>query len=249
MDSGEREYLEARINDSVRRCGLRSVPAFVGFLDASGAALAEKIGRRERAVYKLYGGYDGAERLYFGVFPEWCEPDIGAFPIVRLKITNKSRNEFTHRDVLGTIMSLGLERDTVGDIIVGGRESFVFVSDFVSQYIITQLTKIASCGVEITADSVSEMPAVNRFSEGSDTIASARLDCVAAALGNFSRSSAAEVISAGMVSVNGTETLKPTVEIAGGDIISIRKRGRFIVDAISDRTKKGRIILKYRKYI
>lgn len=145
-------------------------------------------------------------------------------------------------------MSLGLERDTVGDIIVGKKESYVFVDESVAEYVISQVTKIGSSGVEVFKDNSKELEVAETFSDFSDTIASKRLDCVVAAFGNCSRGKAAEIIEMGLVSVGGLEVTKVTKEITEGDVISIRRKGKFIVDGISDVTKKGRLVLKYRKY-
>ncbi len=249
MDDKQRKILEARINDAIIRAEQRSVPQFVGFLDSSGAATAVGIGKTSKARFMLFGGYPDAERLYFGAFPDWCEPDAEAFPITRLKVNNKSDRNFTHRDVLGALMSAGIERDTVGDIVITGKDAVVFVSNGVSKHIVSHIQKIASAGVEITVDDSTVIEVTPRFSEHSGTVASLRLDCVVAELANCSRGKAAELIEGGFVSVSGFEVLKLTTEIKANDTVSIRKFGKFAVDECDRVTKKGRISLKYRKYI
>ena len=107
MDDKQRKILEARVGDAIATAELRSVPQFVGFLDSSGAAMAVNIGKSQKARFTMFGGYPEAERMFFGAFPEWCEPESVAFPITRLKINNKSEREITHRDVLGALMSAG----------------------------------------------------------------------------------------------------------------------------------------------
>ena len=161
------ELLPAKINDAIRRSYLRGAPCFVGFLDAAGAALAENIAKGDRANYMLFGGYDGAERVYFGVFPDGFLPDGSLFPIVRLTVTDRSGRGFTHRDVLGTLMSEGIERSTVGDILIGSPDSALFVSASVAEHIMAETDKIASCGVtvarsEYCASGVTVMPVISR---------------------------------------------------------------------------------------
>lgn len=197
----------------------------------------------------LYGGYPDAERLYFGVFPPETEPGTAAFPIDRLKIINKSKRKLSHRDILGAIMSLGIERDTVGDILVGEDTAIVFVSRSVAAFILSNLEKIASCGVCVSVDTDEELLFTQSFEKHTETVASPRLDCIVAAASHTSRGRAAEIIGAGLVSVNGIETVKTDKQVIEGDILAIRRVGKFAVDGLKDITRKGRIIFKYRKYL
>ncbi len=243
------ELLPAKINDAIRRSYLRGAPCFVGFLDAAGAELAENIAKGDRANYMLFGGYDGAERVYFGVFPDGFLPDGSLFPIVRLTVTDRSGRGFTHRDVLGTLMSEGIERSTVGDILIGSPDSALFVSASVAEHIMAETDKIASCGVTVARSDGGELPEGGGFEERSDTVASARLDCVVAAVCRVSRGKAAELIENGLVSLGGILSEKVTKEVSPGDILTVRRYGKFAVDDLSYKTKKGRTVIKYRKYL
>lgn len=249
MDDKQRKILEARINDAIIRAEQRNAPQFVGFLDSSGVASAVGMCKASKAQFMFFGGYHDAERQFFGAFPDWCEPDNQAFPITRLKVNNKSDRGFTHRDVLGALMSAGIERDTVGDIIITEKDAIVFVSNGIAKHIVSHIQKIASAGVEITVDDSIVIEVTPKFSEHSGTVASLRLDCVVAELANCSRRKAAELIEGGFVAVSGFEVLKLTAEIKVNDTVSIRKCGKFAVDECDRVTKKGRISLKYRKYI
>lgn len=248
MDSSDKQYLEARIADAVRTAGKRSIPKFVGFLDPSGVALATAVAKREKAKYGFFGGYEGAERVCFGAFPDWCDEDNACYPIKKLRIVNKSTRALEHREILGTLMSVGIERDTVGDILPDQRDAVVFVVDTVADFIASQVTKIASCGVEIVIDESDFMPQPKGFTEGSDTVASLRIDAVVSALASCSRGTASELITAGLVAVNGLEVQKVSKEVSEGDTVTVRKKGRFIIDSVSEHSKKGRIVLKFRKY-
>lgn len=249
MDTKETAVLRARIEDAIRQCENKSVPKYVGFLDAKGQAISESVAKTVSLKTLMYGGYDEAERACFGVFPNWCEAETSGFPIVKLKIANKSSKAFTHRDILGALMSAGIERDTIGDILVGTPDSIVFVIDTVAEHIISEVSKIASCGIVITRDESDYLPQSAGFTDGFGTVASERLDCVIALLAGCSRNRACELIESGNIAVNGLEVLKVTATVNQNDKISIRRMGKFIVDEISSLTKKGRIVLKYRKYI
>ena len=110
MDAKERRFLEARINEALNIAETRGVPKFVGFLDLAGITVAGETASRSSVKYMLYGGYPEAERVCFGAFPDWCEPEPQMFPITRLRICNKSTVKLSHRDVLGALMSAGIER-------------------------------------------------------------------------------------------------------------------------------------------
>ncbi len=249
MDNKERGIRDARIIDCIKQCRERSVPKFLGFLDACGATSTAELCKRENAKYMLFGGYDDAERVYFGVFPEWCQPNKEQFPIVRLKIKNKSQRALLHRDVLGALMSAGIERDTVGDILATGGDPVVFVAESVAPHIIAHIDRIASAGVEIVRDSGEDLPQSGGFLQLDGTVASMRLDCVVAEVANCSRNKATEFITSGMVAVNGFEAVKVTAEVKNGDKVTVRKVGKFIIDNADRITKKGRIAIEYRKYI
>lgn len=249
MTQKDSEILKGRIRDTVKLCDKNNSPKFLGFLDSNGAAIAQNIARQESAKFMLYGGYDSAERLYFGAFPDWCDSKEELFPIVKLKITNKSDKKLSHRDFLGALMALGLERDVLGDILVSYPETIVFVARSVADYIITTVDKIGSSGVEISIDEADTLHFCNTFSEHSGTVASPRLDCVVAELIKGSRGKAVSVIEEGLVAVGGVAVTKVTRNVVEGDIISIRRVGKFVIDGITDVTRKNRIALKYRKYV
>ncbi len=249
MDSKERQYLEAQLRDAVLLSETRGIPKFVGFLDEGAVTVAEAVAKRLGAKYSLYGGYEEAERVYFGAFPDWCECDGEQFPIVRLKILNKGSEVLTHRDILGALMSAGIERNTVGDILVGDGYSVVFVARTVAEHIKAHIIKIKSSGVEIIEDSKVALPIAHSFEERSGTVASLRLDSVVAELCNCSRSRAVELIESGMVAVCGLEVTKLTAEVKKGNTVTVRRYGKFVIDDCDKVTKKGRIALKYRKYI
>lgn len=249
MDAKERRFLEARINEALNIAETRGVPKFVGFLDLAGITVAGETASRSSVKYMLYGGYPEAERVCFGAFPDWCEPEPQMFPITRLRICNKSTVKLSHRDVLGALMSAGIERDTVGDILIGDGDPVVFTLPAVAEHIKAHIIKIASAGVEIVEDNETAASVSKRFEEKSGTVASMRLDCVVSEIADCSRGKAVELIESGMVSVGGLEVLKITAEVKCCDIISVRRMGKFVIDECSRITKKGRIALLYRKYI
>jgi RNA-binding protein YlmH len=86
------------------------------------------------------------------------------------------------------------------------------------------------------------------FIEGYDTVASMRLDAVTASIFKLSRGSAADAIGGGLAAVNGVAVTKPDLAVKAGDKISLRGKGKAVVDAVEGLSKKGRIRFRFRKY-
>lgn len=239
--------VSVKLRDAQRLSELRSIPKFVGFLSA--AEVSEGVKLLKGCVYSVFGGYEGAERSYIGIFPEWCEPDCGMYPITPITFTYREVDLLSHRDFLGSVMGLGLQRSSVGDILVEKGRAVMFVSSEVADYIMAQLSRVGRVGVTLTKGFSGQLPGMSEYKEESATVASLRLDCVVSALTGKSRNASQELISAGLVLVNSREGSKPTATIEKGDILSIRGYGRFPIISGDEFSKKGRIILRWKRYI
>lgn len=243
----ESELFKARIEDTAEICVKSSRPKYLGFLSAAEAVLAERLLKNAPCRTAFYGGYEGAERVMLGCFPDWMEEDD--FPISAITFSFREGDALSHRDFLGSLMALGIKRETVGDILVEQSRAVAFVTDEIKDYIKSQVTKIGKTGVKVTEGFTSPLPVADRLADFSDTAASDRIDCVIAALCGFSRARALEVLADGFVSVNSVTVIKPTKSVLAGDIISVRGKGRFVIDSLDGRTKKNRIVINYKKYI
>lgn len=195
------------------------------------------------------GGYEDAERCMMAFLPDYMSEEDLEWPISLLKVRVSDKKCYNHRDYLGSLMALGIKRQVIGDIIVCEENAFVFCQENIEEFIVDNLTHIAgtSCKVEKVTD-FTELPQ-KRFEDLGGTVASERLDCVVALAIKSSRTKAADFISAGFVTVNYKEALKPTYIMKEGDRFSIRGKGKFIYDGSGGNTKKGRTIVKIRKYV
>lgn len=241
------ELLDKRIFDTADICLKANKPKFLGFLSAEEAVLAQKILKGIKVEYCFFGGYEDADRVMLGCFPEWDEER--KFPIIPLTVTFRKSDSLTHRDFLGSLMGLGLKRETVGDILIEEGRGVIFLTDETAGYVISQLEKIGRVGVEIKKGFSLPLPQASRLQDFSETIPSSRLDAVVSAVAKLSRSDAAEKIEAGLVAVNSVVCEKVTKSVFAGDIISIRSKGKYVIDSLEDKTRKGRFILKFKKYV
>ena len=242
----EPDIIKARVGDCLNLCLKTGVPKFLGFLSADEAAQAGQCLSCTDTKYKFFGGFDLAERTFLGVFPDWA--DETDFPISAVTFTFPAAYRLSHRDFLGALMSLKLSRECVGDILVGEGVAVAFLSETVAPHVLTEVKKVGAVGVKTAPGIPDVLPEVSKKVMLSDTVASARLDCVVAAVTNTSRGKAAEYIADGRVCVNSAVCQKATKLISAGDSITVRGKGRFSVESLSDRSKKGRIILVYGKF-
>ncbi|MGN1097433.1 MAG: RNA-binding protein [Clostridia bacterium] len=191
----------------------------------------------------LFGGYGGAERKVPGFNGE-----EDGFPIMPLEITGKGLEGLTHRDYLGALMGLGIDRHKIGDIIVGEKGAVVFAHSDVGEYIITSLSEVGRCTVHVSeADPYSLDLEPKKFEDIKGTVASLRLDSLVAMLSKKGRSHACELIKAGRVYVNGINVLRTDMKITDGDVITLRGFGKAVVE-IGGLSKKERIFVTLKRY-
>ena len=240
---------EARLLDAVRCAEERFRPSFVGFLTQEQADSARALmNRRGFCNYLLWGGYGDAERVVFGAFPEGGAPKTEEFPIAALTASFRPCDALTHRDFLGALMSEGIARETVGDLLVEAGRAVLFLRAEISDDVLSRVSKIGGAGVGLSPGYREPLPAGLGFTEFHEVIASARLDCVLSAVLRISRGKAAALVASRSVRLNGVPAQSVSAAVGDGDRISVRGSGRFALDRVGPVTKKGRWNLTGRKY-
>ncbi len=255
--STQNEILYAQLRDMMLRAE-RGMWSCSHFLSPREARLASDYIRCAGAdvCCALEGGYPEAERVKLFVLPEFMsEPEYLA-PLVEeklclLRIGGGGFCTLTHRDYLGAILALGIERHVLGDVCVLDDSHALLVCDAdIAPYICTELTRVGKDGVKIERlpwGTPIGLP--ERYRPISDTVASPRFDCVAAALAGLSREKAQMLIRAGECTVDYEPCDKCDKVIDPPCVISLRGYGKFRIDDVSTQTKKGRLRLYARKYI
>ncbi|MGN1346230.1 MAG: YlmH/Sll1252 family protein [Eubacteriales bacterium] len=226
----------------------------------------------------FWGGCRGAERCAAVFLPDWylpeeapphalpldtprrdafaahlaANPDLREeIPIRALRIRGSGFRSLTHRDFMGGILSLGIERSTVGDIVVlSEAEALVFVLEKIAPYLVAELRKIGRDGVRTELWDVApdyELP--RRFETVEITVSSARLDGVVRALTGKSREASADMIRDGLVELRYQPTDDVSADVREGDILSVRGLGKYIIGAPDGQTRSGRLKIKCRKYV
>lgn len=221
------------------------------FLDPREQNLAALLMQQEPSLrFVLEGGYPRAERRRLVILPPGAptEPDAG---ITAVEVRGGFRFETpAHRDFLGAVMSAGVKREKIGDILVSAEGAQVLVAEGLVPLLEMQLSSVGSTPVtvkEIPLEAIT-VPE-ERVKELRLTVASLRLDSVAAGGFGVSRSQMARDIKSMRVRLNWRPVDDPSEPVKVGDVISIRGRGRVVVDTITGETKKGRLGLLLKRYL
>lgn len=241
--------LQAHVGDLCRFVENRGIPRFTDFLDEAAAAAAENAARAQGCPHLWYGGYESASRRLLGLFPPWQEPETGLFPITALRTKMPKGDTLTHRDFLGAALALGIKREVVGDILITEESAILFALPQAGELIRRDLSRVGRAGVCFEPVALGDISYTQRFLESEKSVSSLRLDCVVSALSNCSRGEAAEKIALGLVSVDGLTEEKGTRKLSGGERVSIRGEGKFIVDSDGRMTRKGRQLIQIKRFV
>ena len=253
---GEERVLLARALDKLELAQNRGVPAHTPFLSpGEQASLADLLAAWGHPRHLFWGGYPDAERRVCAFLPDWQEED-GLLsdpegPLAALEAKFPPEAGLGHRDILGSLMGLGITREKLGDILLPGpgvcqvialREALPIL---LSQWEGAGRWKVRLEAVPL--DRLTPKPAQVKTIR--DTVASPRLDAVLAAGFSLSRSKAAGYISAGRVAVNHRECLKSDRPVEEGDVLTCRGLGKCVVREVPGQSKKGRTMLVLERYI
>ena len=203
------------------------------------------------AGYCLSGGVEGAERkvLRFGDAKTLgYEVD---FPIVCLlaePLAPKFSGELTHRDFLGALMNLGIERDLIGDMVVREKACCIFCLDRIAGYITENLTRVRHTGIRITVLDEAPETAKPRYQEEQVIVSSERIDALIAKRYHLSRSESVELFRAKKIFVGGRQCENAGYLCKDGDIVSVRGYGKFVVCGDFGITGKGRLRVTLKIY-
>ncbi|MBP3400575.1 MAG: RNA-binding protein [Selenomonadales bacterium] len=221
------------------------------FLDPAGFAAAETIiAQYDSLKLAEDGGYEGAERKKVAfIHRDFMGTESFDITAVRFSWDNRY-HELSHRDVLGSIMGSGIKRDVIGDILMRRDHCIVVTSPVIANYLLTSVVTIGAAQVSASEMALDEIPPrEQKVKEIRTTVASMRLDVIAAAGFGTSRSKMANEIDVDKVKVNWKDVKSSSQAIKEGDIISLRGRGRVEVAEVMGSTKKGRINLVLRRFI
>lgn len=249
------ELISARIVDCIRRCTEGMYVVSTKFLDSHEQALANSIIRKYSGLkYVFYGGYSDADRNMLVCIPEELATDdadvtASLLRILHIEIAEGSK-KLGHRDYLGSVLNLGIDRAVIGDILVrdDGADMIIIpeIEDFlISEYKQVAHTRIKTCIYDIDKLIIPEQSKISIR----DTIPSTRLDNLVSAAFKVSRSDAVKAINQGLVSVDHRENTKADAKVTEGCTLVLRGKGKAVIKAFGGESKKGRIWVEIERYI
>lgn len=248
----EQELCRKRLLDLSRQANRKGIVVFSDFLNLNEQNIFHSIRKSLDSGAELFGGYDQAERQMVAFIPdalcyEWT------FPIICIKALPqypKYAETLTHRDVLGALMHLGLDRGKIGDIICQDNSSYIFCDDAIHSFIMDNLTQIRHTMMQLSVvDEVQQLAVQPRLKEQLDMIASNRIDAIIAKAYHLSRAQAAECLAAEKVFMNGRCITNCNQSCDSGAIISVRGKGRFVFETENTHSKKGKLRVRFLMYV
>lgn len=196
----------------------------------------------------LFGGFNNAERKRAIINERNAK--ISAYKIIAFEISYPPKLNISHRAILGTLMSLGIKRNNIGDIIVTDTNAYFFICSEIASVIEQEFTKINGTPIALKKVSYEKIEQLDKQNVQQVTliVSSLRLDSLIASGFKMSRNNAKEQIEAGMAFINNKMTLKPDVEVEPNQIVSLRHYGRIKLCEIGKTTKKDRIVINVEIY-
>ena len=250
--SEDRELLRKRFLELGERSYSAGIFTFTDFLGlAEQSVLRECASALGYVKYTLFGGALGCERLMvrFG-----SEEELGYsadFPIVCIKAEPRSQkfaDRLTHRDFLGALLNLGIEREMLGDIAIIDNVGYIFAVENIAPFIISELSRAKHTDLTL---SLAEPPAESLFKTERRTIqiSSERLDAVIAKTFSLSRDEAQLLFSRGLVFATGREISSASYQPKTDEVVSVRGKGRFIYRGIEGLSRKGKLNVTVEVYV
>lgn len=236
--------LQKRLAELSRKSYGHNIYTYTNFLSMAELDAFYRMPAEDRGNdYELSGGREGCERqmLRFGSLESVGYEE--EFPISCLAIKplmEKFADAMTHRDFLGSLMNLGIDRSNLGDIFIEGKSAYVFCTEKIASYIMDNLSKVKHTNVKCSlADVKKELP-VKEPEEMRLTVASERVDGLVAKIYHLSRNQSLELFREKKIYVNGRQNENNSYAIKKGDIVSVRGYGRFVYYGADHETKKGK---------
>lgn len=252
--SKEEQLFVKRLAELSEKAYVRGIPTFTDFMNLNEYQLFDS-SRKDflNVETKCFGGMDGAERLMASFIPRDYpgEPD---YPLVCLQIKPKYikfAENLTHRDYLGAILNLGIERSKIGDILIDGTTAFLFCHKKIASFLISECSQIRH--TQILLEEITDKEEISfkiRYETIAGTVSSLRIDSFLALALTTSRGNCVKFLKEGKVFCNNRQIFSANFVPKANEIISVRGVGRFhLTDEEIKNTKKGRIHIKINKHL
>lgn len=250
---GNEELLKKRIQELAKQADRRGLVTFTDFLNLNEQNILHQTLQKFSWIHgETFGGYEGAERQIAAFIPDLLYDPAWTYPIACIRITPlnvKFAEKLSHRDILGALMNLGIERSKTGDIAICDSEAYLFCAESLADMVCRELTRIRHTSVSCEICQPEEFSYEPRIQSIKGSVASVRLDAMMALAFQSSRSSLLSLIEEGKVFINGKLVTSNGYSPKSQDLISVRGLGKFRYLGVLGQTKKGRCMIEIEKYI
>ncbi len=249
QDAKITEQLPGRFRDLAERSRRSGSFLFTDFLTPAEAALAYRF----VPAYELtaFGGTEGCERVMLRFGQASVFGYEVPFPITVLRIEPRAERfseNLAHRDYLGALMNLGIERDVLGDVVLRDGTAYVFAEAHIAPYIAENLSRVRHTSVECRVCEVVPEEAKPRIEEEDCVVSSVRLDAVIARVFHLARGKAKELFARGAVLLGGQECLNESAPLHENEIVTVRGFGKFVYRGEKGKTRKDHIVIGIGRY-
>ena len=202
--------------------------------------------------YSVYGGADGAERVMIRFGDEESFGYSVPFPIVCIKaepVSQKFADKLTHRDFLGALLNLGIERSTLGDIPILDNVGYIFVKEDIAGFIISELTRVKRTDVKLSI--VDALPEGELYKTERRRVQAngERIDAVISKVFSLSREEGQSLFSKKLVFVDGRLCENTSYIPKRNERISVRGYGRMVYLGYESTSKKGKLNIEVDLYV
>lgn len=238
------EQLQKRFLELAERAYQNGTYVFTPFLGIQEQSVFYKMEKMLPPVpWEAFGGMKGCERRMVRFGSEGLCGYEQPFPIACIAVRPRSAQfaePLTHRDFLGALMGLGIERDTLGDIVVRECEAYVFCEERLAPFLTETLNEVRRTHVRCVIAEAPPEGALFRLEPKTVQVASVRADTLCAHVWNLSRGESLALFRAGRVFLNGRLCESGAATPREGDLLSVRGYGRFVYRGVLGITKKGK---------
>ena len=254
----EDRMLLSFVLDKIKFVETRNKIENTNFLDMHQIDLVETFLKKIKCEnYILWGGYSTAERKVLIIYPEKLTEEMVAknyskiMSVIRIKLSEVDKGKYSHRNYLGGIMKLGIEREMIGDILVEDDGADILILNESKKFLLQELSMLTRFeNSKITEENIENLKQVEeRKEEVKIIVPSLRLDNFVSDLARTSRTKALDIIKSERVFINGRLETKTSKQIKNEDVITIRGKGRFVVKEFAGTTRSGRTIVVIEKFV
>jgi len=250
------KLLLAQVLDKLKIMEERNILSYTKFLNEQQRNMTEKLlAACGHPKHAFIPGYEGVMRTVLVFLPDYMEPSQlyqkELFPISVIRATYaSSAKQPGHRDFLGSLMGLGIKRETIGDILVGNNSCDIVIMKEILPFLLSNFESAGRVRLSVSVIPYDEIIIPDlKYKLIKDTVASLRLDSIVASGFSLSREKAASAIKAGIVSLQYQECTKADKTVSEGDTISVRGLGKIELLEIGNKSRKERIFISIKRYL